>query len=153
MDTGFHTTRYEEHSRQRLDIATLAFFQSFRKVYVGEQAMHASKVYTRLSERMGLNDHLMVLNITVSKIATNLKCYVNCDEVVEVTLNLFQVFACAACTLAVWDDKVERNIDVAGLTPTQHTHITVRRIPNFRTTSVSVYVVSTRIYAHMIIYT
>mmetsp|Transcript_26690 Transcript_26690/g.50766 ORF Transcript_26690/g.50766 Transcript_26690/m.50766 type:complete len:1056 (-) Transcript_26690:229-3396(-) len=93
MDTGFHTTRYEEHSRQRLDIATLAFFQSFRKVYVGEQAMHASKVYTRLSERMGLNDHLMVLNITVSKIATNLKCYVNCDEVVEVTLNLFQDLA------------------------------------------------------------
>ena len=27
MDTGFHATRYNEHSRQRLDIATLAFFQ------------------------------------------------------------------------------------------------------------------------------
>ena len=44
MDTGAHTQRYGEHSRQRLDMATLAFFQNFRKVYVGEQAMHASKV-------------------------------------------------------------------------------------------------------------
>ena len=29
--------RYEHHSRQRLDLALLAFFQNFRKVYVGEQ--------------------------------------------------------------------------------------------------------------------
>ena len=29
--------RYGEHSRQRLDLALLAFFQNFRKVYVGEQ--------------------------------------------------------------------------------------------------------------------
>eukprot|EP00242_Pyramimonas_sp_CCMP2087_P001295 CAMPEP_0198228690 /NCGR_PEP_ID=MMETSP1445-20131203/113729_1 /TAXON_ID=36898 /ORGANISM="Pyramimonas sp., Strain CCMP2087" /LENGTH=1057 /DNA_ID=CAMNT_0043909107 /DNA_START=452 /DNA_END=3625 /DNA_ORIENTATION=+ len=93
MDTGFHATRYPEHSRQLLDTATLAFFQNFRKVYVGEQAMHSSKVYTRLSERMGLSDHLMVLNITVSKIATNLKCFAACDEVVEMTLNLFQDLA------------------------------------------------------------
>jgi hypothetical protein len=49
------------------------------------------QVYTRLSERMGLSDHLMVLNFTVSKIATNLKCFAECEEVVEMTLNLFQV--------------------------------------------------------------
>ena len=29
--------RYGEHSRQRLDLALLSFFQNFRKVYVGEQ--------------------------------------------------------------------------------------------------------------------
>ena len=43
-DTGSHQRRYGERSRQRLDLAVLAFFQSFRKVYVGEQTMHSSKV-------------------------------------------------------------------------------------------------------------
>ena len=41
MDAGFHSTRYGAESRQRLDLATLNFFGNFRKVYVGEQAMHS----------------------------------------------------------------------------------------------------------------
>lgn len=44
VDSGFHQSRYAERSRQRLDLAILSFFQSFRKVYVGEQVMHSSKV-------------------------------------------------------------------------------------------------------------
>ena len=93
--------RYSEASKQRLDRAILTFFQNFRKSYVGDQAMHSSKVinkyiiqfymmvtchiclfsfqlqqlYARLSELLGLNDHLQLLNVIVSKIATNLKCY------------------------------------------------------------------------------
>ena len=39
-----HAQRYGERSRQRLDLAILGFFQSFRRVYVGEQVMHSSKV-------------------------------------------------------------------------------------------------------------
>ena len=39
-----HAQRYGERSRQRLDLAVLGFFQSFRRVYVGEQVMHSSKV-------------------------------------------------------------------------------------------------------------
>lgn len=35
----------------------------------------------------------MVLNVTVGKIATNLKCYTLCEEVIEATLNLFQELA------------------------------------------------------------
>ncbi|GAQ78625.1 Nuclear transport receptor RanBP16 [Klebsormidium nitens] len=93
-DTGFHAQRYQERSKQRLDSAILAFFQSFRRVYVGDQAMHSSKqLYTRLTELLGLQDHLMVLNVTVGKIATNLKCYTLCEEVIEATLNLFQELA------------------------------------------------------------
>jgi hypothetical protein len=42
-------------SRQRLDLAILGFFQNFRKVYVGEQVMHSSKVYTKLNECIGSN--------------------------------------------------------------------------------------------------
>ena len=48
-------------------------------------------MYTRLSERLGLNDHLMVLNVVLAKIATNLKTFSSCDDVVSLTLALFQV--------------------------------------------------------------
>ena len=48
------------------------------------------QVYTRLSERLGLADHLMVLNVMLGKIATNLKIYGSCDDVITLTLNLFQ---------------------------------------------------------------
>ncbi|KAI3436525.1 hypothetical protein D9Q98_005942 [Chlorella vulgaris] len=93
VDAGYHTTRYGEHSRQRLDLAFLSFFQNFRKVYVGEQVMHSSKVYLKLNERLGLNDHSTVLNIMLSKIATNLKVFGSCEGVVEQTLTLFQDLA------------------------------------------------------------
>ena len=36
--------RCRERSRQRLEMALLAFFQAFRKVYIGEHVMHATKV-------------------------------------------------------------------------------------------------------------
>ena len=50
-----------------------------------------AQVYTRLTERLGLSDHLLVLNVMLSKIATNLKVYGACDDVVTATLALFQV--------------------------------------------------------------
>ena len=37
LDEGYHTQRYGERSRQRLDLAMVSFFQCFRKVYIGEQ--------------------------------------------------------------------------------------------------------------------
>lgn len=37
--------RYAETSKQRLDLAILVFFQNFRKSYVGDQAIHSSKVH------------------------------------------------------------------------------------------------------------
>lgn len=43
MDTGSYVQRYGELSRQRLELAVLCFFQNFKKSYVGDQAMHASK--------------------------------------------------------------------------------------------------------------
>ncbi|KAA0064799.1 exportin-7 isoform X1 [Cucumis melo var. makuwa] len=114
-DNGLHSQRYSEASKQRLDRAILTFFQNFRKSYVGDQAMHSSKVinkyiiqfymkvtchiclfsfqlqqlYARLSELLGLNDHLQLLNVIVSKIATNLKCYTESEEVIDHTLSLF----------------------------------------------------------------
>ncbi|KAF9587660.1 hypothetical protein IFM89_004492 [Coptis chinensis] len=89
-DSGLHTQRYGELSKQRLDRAILTFFQHFRKSYVGDQAMHSSKqLYARLSELLGLHDHLLLLNVIVGKIATNLKCYSESEEVIDHTLSLF----------------------------------------------------------------
>ena len=53
-------------------------------------------MYTRLNERLGLADHLLVLNVMLGKIATNLKVYGSCDDVITLTLSLFQARA-AAC--------------------------------------------------------
>lgn len=88
-DNGLHSQRYGELSKQRLERAILTFFQHFRKSYVGDQAMHSSKLYARLSELLGLHDHLLILNLIVGKIATNLKCYTESEEVVDHTLSLF----------------------------------------------------------------
>ncbi|KAI3982347.1 hypothetical protein MKX01_037880 [Papaver californicum] len=89
-DSGLHNQRYGEVSKQRLDRAILTFFQNFRKTYVGDQAMHSSKqLYARLSELLGLHDHLLLLNVIVGKIATNLKCYTESEEVIDHTLSLF----------------------------------------------------------------
>ncbi|AQK82927.1 ARM repeat superfamily protein [Zea mays] len=83
-------TRYQELSKQRLDRAILIFVQSFRRSYVGDQAMHSSKqLYGRLSELLGLNDHLILLNVIVGKIATNMKCYAESEDVIDHTLSLF----------------------------------------------------------------
>lgn len=92
-DSGVHAARYGEPSRQRLELAVLGFFQNFRKVYVGEQVVHSSKVYSKLAERVGLGDHLAVLGVMLRKIATNLKVYGGSTEVVEATLGLFQDLA------------------------------------------------------------
>ncbi len=59
----------------------------------GDDVWAHAQVYTRLSERLGLSDHLMVLNVMLSKIATNLKVYGACDDVVTSTLAFFQARA------------------------------------------------------------
>lgn len=89
-DNGFHSQRYSALSKQRLDRAILTFFQHFRKSYVGDQAMHSSKqLYNKLSELLGLHDHLLLLDFFVRKIATNLKCYTESEDVIDHTLSLF----------------------------------------------------------------
>ncbi|KHN15279.1 Exportin-7 [Glycine soja] len=84
----FH--RYGDVSKQRLDRAILTFLQHLRRCYIGDQAVYSSKqLYTRLSELLGLHDHLLLLNVIVGKMTTNLKYYTKCKEVIDHTLNLF----------------------------------------------------------------
>lgn len=47
MDTGSAVGGCERSGREHLEVAVLTFFQNFRKVYVGEQVMHSSKVRCR----------------------------------------------------------------------------------------------------------
>ncbi|MEW5298899.1 MAG: hypothetical protein WDW36_001972 [Sanguina aurantia] len=92
-EEGLHAHRFGERSRQRLDIAIIGFFQCFRKVYIGEQVMHSSKVYTKLSERLGLEDHLGVLHVMLTDVAKCLRVYGDSEEVVHLALGLFQDLA------------------------------------------------------------
>lgn len=115
-DGGLHSQRYGELSKQRLDRAILTFFQNFRKSYVGDQAMHTSKLYGRLSELLGISDHLVLLNFIVSKIATNLKCYTESEEVIEHTLSLFLELASGYMT-----GKLLLKLDTVNFIISNHT--------------------------------
>ncbi|KAJ4706752.1 ARM repeat superfamily protein [Melia azedarach] len=90
-DSGLHSQRYGELSKQRLDSAILTFFEGFRKSYVSDQAVHSAKqqLYTRLSELLGLHDQLLLLSAIVGKIITNLKSYIESEDVINRTLSLF----------------------------------------------------------------
>lgn len=58
-----------------LDEAIIEFTQAFRKAYIGEQAVANSKVYVRMAERLGVADHMVVLDVVATKIAGNLHRY------------------------------------------------------------------------------
>ena len=53
--------------------------------------MRRVQVYVRLTERLGLRDHLMVLTVMLTKICTNLKVFGSADYVIQDTLGLFSV--------------------------------------------------------------
>jgi len=79
--------------KERLDAAVLGFFSSFRRVYIGVDALTQTKVYHPLTEKLGLKNHLMVLQVVINKICRNLRCYVNCEEILRKSLELFQEIA------------------------------------------------------------
>ena len=47
-------------------------------------------MYSRLTEHLGMMDHLMVLNTMLGKIAVNLKVYGPVEDLIQQTLFLFQ---------------------------------------------------------------
>ena len=49
------------------------------------------QVYVRLSERLGLQDHMMVLTVMLTKICTNLKVFGCAEDVIQDSLTLFSV--------------------------------------------------------------
>lgn len=51
--------------------------------------MLLQQLYARLSELLGLHDHLLLLNVIVGKIATNLKCYTEVKAVFSFLVVIF----------------------------------------------------------------
>ncbi|URE05704.1 hypothetical protein MUK42_19697 [Musa troglodytarum] len=80
------TTCCSTESQELIDAELAA--RVLQLINITDSGLH-SQLYTRLSELLGIHDHLVLLNIIVGKIATNLKCYTECEEVIEHTLSLF----------------------------------------------------------------
>jgi exportin-7 len=79
---------------QRLELSLLYFFQYFRKAYIGEQANVSSpSLYQRLTERVGVSDNMMVMNVIVNKTMSNLKVWSRHEEIVDKSLLLFHELA------------------------------------------------------------
>lgn len=78
-----------------LDAAIVDFTQAFRRAYIGEEAVATSKVYVRMAERLGMNDHLIVLDVVAAKIACNLRSYgvVDGQRIIGKSLGLLQDLA------------------------------------------------------------
>lgn len=78
-----------------LDCAIVDFTQAFRRAFIGEEAVATSKVYVKLAERLGMNDHMVVLDVVASKIACNLRSYgvVDGATIIGKSLTLLQDLA------------------------------------------------------------
>jgi exportin-7 len=59
---------------ERLEWALLFFIGQFRRMYIGEQSLPSSKLYKSLSHLMGLNDHVMVMNLVITKMYVLILC-------------------------------------------------------------------------------
>ncbi|KAI0562710.1 Importin-beta [Gracilaria domingensis] len=78
-----------------LDAAIADFTQAFRRSYIGEEAVANSKVYVKMAERLGMTDHMHVLDVVASKIACNLRNYGVVDglQIIGKSLSLLQDLA------------------------------------------------------------
>lgn len=68
------------------------FTQSSRWSFIGKEAVVTTKRYTKLSERLGMNDHIVVLDVVESKISCNLRSYGVVDgmEIIGKSLTVLQ---------------------------------------------------------------
>lgn len=81
-------SQLSQRGSEKLELAILSFFEQFRKMYVGDQAQKTSKVYRRLSERLGLHDESNVLSVFMGKIITNMKFWGSSEAIISKTLQL-----------------------------------------------------------------
>ncbi|XP_078509484.1 ran-binding protein 17 isoform X2 [Lissotriton helveticus] len=79
-------SRLPQSGNEKVELAILWFLDQFRKTYVGDQLQRTSKVYTRMSEVLGITDDNQVLETFMAKIVTNLKYWGRCEPVISRTL-------------------------------------------------------------------
>uniref|UniRef100_A0A6U5ELX6 Importin N-terminal domain-containing protein n=1 Tax=Corethron hystrix TaxID=216773 RepID=A0A6U5ELX6_9STRA len=116
VDYRLSSTGGQAKCSQKLELAILFYFQSFRRVYMfmwdqvtGSDSISEAvvtvvgmgtlkldsglntkqKVYERMFEHMGMGDHTTVANLIITKVANNLKFWPNEEDIVSKTLELF----------------------------------------------------------------
>mmetsp|Transcript_50614 Transcript_50614/g.98983 ORF Transcript_50614/g.98983 Transcript_50614/m.98983 type:complete len:1106 (+) Transcript_50614:331-3648(+) len=116
VDFRLSSTGGQAKCSQKLELAILYYFQSFRRVYMfmwdqvsGSDSISETvvtvvgmgtlkldsglntkqKVYERMFDHMGMGDHTTVANLIITKVANNLKFWPADEEIVSRTLELF----------------------------------------------------------------
>jgi len=98
----FVSSQATKPRKDKLEVGFLLFFQHFRKAYIGDQAQKTSKVYNRMSERLGLNDQDMLLNFIMRKLATNFSTWSLNSTIIERTLDEFLVLTSGYSSLRLF---------------------------------------------------
>lgn len=100
-----------------LDNAVVSFTQAFRRSYIGEDSVANSKVYVRMAERLGMTDHMTVLDVVASKLAANLQNYgvVDGQNIIANSLSLLSDLSSGysssrlLCKLATIGEMIEKH--------------------------------------------
>lgn len=58
---------YLQGGCEKLELATMSFFEQFRRMYVGDQVQKNSKVYRRLTDVLGLSEESQLLSVLMRK--------------------------------------------------------------------------------------
>jgi len=71
---------------EKLELAFLSFYDTYRKCYVADTAQYGSKMHKKLSEVLGSSNESRLLSVFVTKIITNLNCWSSSELIVKNTL-------------------------------------------------------------------
>ncbi|RHZ90241.1 hypothetical protein Glove_2g14 [Diversispora epigaea] len=92
VNKSWNDPRGSGNGCEKLELAFMDFFQQSRS-YIGESTQRSSKVYSKLSEQLGINDQSMLLDFAVTKIGTNLKLWGQNQNIIKRTVTLFNDLA------------------------------------------------------------
>ncbi|KAI9275093.1 armadillo-type protein [Helicostylum pulchrum] len=76
---------------EKLDLAFIYFFQQFKKSYMCES--NGRDIYTKLSKVFGISDQVMMLDVIMRKIVSNLQYWSGSEVLIRRTLELFNELA------------------------------------------------------------
>ena len=82
-----------QKDNEQMALAMLYFLNQFKRSYVGDQAVSSSRVFSRLSELMGLSEAKDVLEIMVQHVCANLSYWRESNLTVTQTLTFFHDLA------------------------------------------------------------
>ncbi|KAI8977942.1 armadillo-type protein [Pilobolus umbonatus] len=76
---------------EKLDLAFIYFFQQFKKSYMSES--NGRNIYTKLSKVFGISDQILMLDVIMQKIVSNLQYWASNEQLIRRTLELFNELA------------------------------------------------------------